>query len=189
MAYSDAVKEFNSDKPDTRKKTGKKNSFLWVTDFPLFELNEEKEIVPCHHPFTQFNKEDQKKFESKNKKDLLSIRSRSYDLVLNGVELGSGSIRIHKPEEQQKIFDFLGINEKQAKEKFGFLLEAFKFGAPPHGGFAIGLDRLVMLLTESDSIREVIAFPKNKNAVALLEDAPSEVTKKQLNELGIKTGK
>ena len=189
MAYPEAMKKFKSDKPDTRKETKLKNSFLWVTDFPLFELNEEKQIVPCHHPFTQYNKEDEEKFLSKNKKDLLSIRSRSYDLVLNGTELGSGSIRIHKKEQQQKIFDFLGINEKQAKEKFGFLLEAFQFGAPPHGGFAIGLDRLIMILTESISIREVIAFPKNKNCVSLLENAPGEISKKQLDELNLQLKK
>jgi len=189
MTYAEAIKKFKSDKPDTRKETGLKNSFLWVTDFPLFELNEEKEIVPCHHPFTQFNKEDEKKFSSKNKNDLLSIRSRSYDLVLNGIELGSGSIRIHTQKQQQKVFDFLGINEKEAKQKFGFLLEAFQYGAPPHGGFAIGLDRLIMLLTKSTSIREVIAFPKNKNCVSLLENAPSEVSKKQLDELGLKIKK
>ena len=189
MAYSEAIKKYNSDKPDTRKETKLKNSFLWLTDFPLFEKNDEGEIVPCHHPFTQFNKEDEKLFDSKNKKDLLSIRSRSYDLVLNGTELGSGSIRIHDNKTQQKVFDFLGINEKQAKEKFGFLLEAFQFGAPPHGGFAIGLDRLIMLLTGSDSIREVIAFPKNKHAVALMENAPSEAAKKQLDELHLQNKK
>ncbi len=189
ITYSKAMEKYKTDKPDTRKETKLKNSFLWVTDFPLFELNDEKEIVPCHHPFTQFNKEDEKKLESKNKKDLLSIRSRSYDLVLNGTELGSGSIRIHNPKTQQKIFDFLGINEKQAKQKFGFLLEAFQYGAPPHGGFAIGLDRLIMILTESNSIREVIAFPKNKNAMGLLEEAPSKVSEKQLDELNIKLKK
>ena len=160
-----------------------------MTDFPLFELNEEKEIVPCHHPFTQYNKEDEKKLSSKNKKDLLSIRSRAYDLVLNGTELGSGSIRIHRKEDQQKIFNFLGITEKEAKQKFGFLLEAFQFGAPPHGGFAIGLDRLIMILTESNSIREVIAFPKNKNCVSLLESAPGEIPKKQLDELNLELKK
>ncbi|MFH1895037.1 MAG: aspartate--tRNA ligase [archaeon] len=189
MTYAESMKKYKTDKPDTRTETGLKNSFLWVTDFPLFELNEEKEIVPCHHPFTQFNKDDEKLFDSKNKKDLLSIRSRSYDLVLNGTELGSGSIRVHDRKTQQKIFDFLGINEKQAKEKFGFLLEAFQFGAPPHGGFAIGLDRLIMILTESPSIREVIAFPKNKNCNALLENAPGEISKKQLDELSLQLKK
>ncbi len=189
MTYSDAIKKYKSDKPDTRKETNSENSFLWVTDFPLFEENEEKEIVSCHHPFTQFNKEDEKLFDSKNKKDLLLIRSRSYDLVLNGIELGSGSIRIHDKKQQQKVFDFLGIKEKEAKQKFGFLLEAFKYGAPPHGGFAIGLDRLLMLLTKSDSIREVIAFPKNKNCVSLMENAPSEVSKKQLDELNLQLKK
>jgi aspartyl-tRNA synthetase len=186
ITYSEAMKKYKTDKPDTRKETGKKYSFLWITDFPLLEENEQKEIVSCHHPFTQFNKEDEKKFNSKNKKDLLSIRSRAYDLVLNGVELGSGSIRIHRKEEQQKVFDFLGINEKEAKQKFGFLLEAFQYGCPPHGGFAIGLDRLIMLLTGVNSIREVIAFPKNKNCVSVLEEAPNKVSKSQLDELNLK---
>ncbi|PJA16313.1 MAG: aspartate--tRNA ligase [Candidatus Diapherotrites archaeon CG_4_10_14_0_2_um_filter_31_5] len=177
MTHAEAKEKYKSDKPDTRKETKLKYSFVWVTDFPLFEENDLGQIVPCHHPFTQFNKEDEKKFDSKNKKDLLSIRSRSYDLVLNGTELGSGSIRIHDRKQQNKIFDFLGITEEDAKQKFGFLLDAFEYGCPPHGGFAVGLDRLIMILTGSESIREVIAFPKNKNSVSLLEDAPSKVTK------------
>ncbi len=189
MTYAEAMKKYKTDKPDIRKETKKKHSFLWVTDFPLFEENDKGNVAPCHHPFTQYNKEDEKFFDSKKKKDLLSIRSRSYDLVLNGTELGSGSIRIHDKKMQQKVFDFLGVNEKQVKQKFGFLLEAFEYGAPPHGGFAIGLDRLIMLLTETDSIREVIAFPKNKNAVALMENAPSEVSAKQLDELNLKLKK
>lgn len=189
ITYSEAIKKYKTDKPDTRKETKLKHSFLWVTDFPLFEENELGQIAPSHHPFTQFKKEDEKKFSSKNKKELLSIRSRAYDLVLNGIELGSGSIRIHDRKDQQTVFDFLAINEEEAKQKFGFLLDAFEYGCPPHGGFAIGLDRLIMILTESDSIREVIAFPKNKSNVSLMEDTPSKVAKKQLEELAIELKK
>ncbi len=189
MAYAEAVKKYKTDKPDTRKETKQKHSFLWVIDFPLFEENELKQVVPCHHPFTQYNKEDEKLFDSRNKNELCSIRSRSYDLVLNGTELGSGSIRIYNQGSQQKIFDFLGITKKEAEQKFGFLLKAFQYGCPPHGGFAIGLDRLLMILTESISIREVIAFPKNKHNVSLMEEAPSTVEKEQLDELGIKIKK
>jgi aspartyl-tRNA synthetase len=123
LTYSDAMKKYKSDKPDTRKETGSKNAFLWVTDFPLFEKNDENEIVPCHHPFTQYNKEDEKFFESKNKKDLLSIRSRSYDLVLNGTELGSGSIRIHDNKTQQKVFDFWALTKSRQKKNSVFCLK------------------------------------------------------------------
>lgn len=159
-----------------------KIDFLWVSDFPLFKYNdEEKRWDSEHHPFTGFYEEDAKYLDN----DLSKIRSRSYDLVLNGVELGSGSIRIHRKDMQDKIFKAIGIDEKEAKERFGFLTEALSYGAPPHGGFAAGLDRLVAILAGSDSIREVIAFPKTQKAICPLTKAPSTVSKKQLKELGL----
>jgi len=154
--------------------------FLWVRDFPLFQYNqEEKRWDSEHHPFTAPKPEDIKFLES----DLSKVRSRAYDLVVNGVELGSGSIRIHQPELQQKIFKILGMDREEIKAKFGFLLEAFDYGAPPHGGIAPGLDRLLSLLTNSQSIREVIAFPKTQKAFCPLTLAPSGVSAKQLKEL------
>jgi aspartyl-tRNA synthetase len=158
-------------------------NLLWVTDFPLFEYDEEEErYVAKHHPFTAPKDSDIDKLES----DPKNVRAKAYDLVLNGVELGGGSIRIHTEALQQKMFDALGLTKEEANSKFGFLLEAFKYGTPPHGGIAYGLDRLVMLLTKTNSIREVIAFPKTQNATSLLTDAPSDVTEDQLKELGIK---
>ena len=162
-----------------------KLAFTWVVEFPLFEWNEEEQRWNAmHHPFTSPRLQDLKLLDSKD--DVHNAKARAYDLVLNGVELGGGSIRIHRQEIQQKMFRALGINEKEAQDKFGFLLEAFRFGAPPHGGIAFGLDRLIMLLTGTDSIREVIAFPKNKAAVSLMDNAPSEVSEKQLKELKLK---
>ncbi|MFH2138594.1 MAG: aspartate--tRNA ligase [Candidatus Omnitrophota bacterium] len=155
-------------------------NFLWVTDFPLFQYNEEEKRWDSeHHPFTAPRQEDIEFMD----KDLSKVVSRAYDLVVNGVELGSGSIRIHKQELQKKIFDILGMDEESTKMKFGFLLEAFNYGAPPHGGFAPGLDRLMTLLTDSPSIRDVIAFPKTQKAICPLTSAPSEIAQKQLNEL------
>jgi len=155
---------------------------LWVTDFPLLKYNtEEKRWESEHHPFTAPNEEDAKYLES----DIGKIRARSYDLVLNGVELGSGSIRIHQSQMQDKIFKTIGISKEEADERFGFLTEALSFGAPPHGGFAAGLDRLVAILCGCDSIREVIAFPKTQRAISPLSKAPSSVSKKQLDELGL----
>lgn len=158
-------------------------NFLWVIDFPLLTYNrEEKGYEAVHHPFTAPLDEDIKLLDS----NPLKIRSKAYDLVLNGNEIGSGSIRIHNNDLQKKIFQLLGIDDKKAEQKFGFLLQALKYGAPPHGGIAFGLDRLVMLLAEARSIREVIAFPKTQKATCLLTDAPSEVDIKQLRELHIK---
>ena len=180
ITYEDSMKKYKSDKPDMRKK-GEKFKFVWVTEFPLFEWSEEqKRHVSCHHPFTNIHPEDIEKLGKTHE-----IRSRSYDLVLNGWELGSGSIRIHDKELQSEVFKALKLSEKDAKERFGFFLDALKF-APPHAGFAIGLDRIVALITESESIREVIAFPKNKDAKDLMLDAPSNVDKKQLDDLGLK---
>lgn len=161
----------------------KEFNFLWVVDFPMFQYNtEEKRWESEHHPFTAPNYDDVDYFET----DPGKMRSQSYDLVLNGTEIASGSIRIHRKEIQEKVFKTLGIGAEEAKEKFGFLLEAFEYGAPPHGGIAPGLDRLVTLMLGETSIREVIAFPKTQKAVCLLTDAPGPVGEKQLQELHIK---
>ena len=158
-------------------------NFLWVTDFPLLEYSEEeKRFVAVHHPFTSPKPEDVPLLET----DPGKARARAYDLVLNGNEVAGGSIRIADTELQSKMFSLLGINEEEARLRFGFMLDAFKFGAPPHGGIAYGLDRLVMLLTGQKSIRDVIAFPKTASATSLMDDCPSTVEKKQLDELHIK---
>ncbi|MDR2709333.1 MAG: aspartate--tRNA ligase [Elusimicrobiota bacterium] len=159
-----------------------KFNFLWVVDFPLFEWDEnEHRWTSLHHPFTA--PKDEKSLDAKTAG---LAQARAYDVVLNGVELGGGSIRICKKNVQQKVFELLNIDEQQAKEKFGFLLEALSFGAPPHGGIALGFDRMCALLCGEDSIREVIAFPKTQRASCPMSNAPSEVSQKQLNELGLR---
>ncbi|WP_027399666.1 aspartate--tRNA ligase [Anaerovorax odorimutans] len=157
-------------------------NLLWVVDFPLYEYDDEDErFYAMHHPFTSPRLEDVPLLDT----DPAKVKAKAYDIVLNGVELGGGSIRIHDKDLQKKMFEVLGISEEEANIKFGFLLEAFRYGTPPHGGLAYGLDRLVMLLSWQHSIREVIAFPKNQNAVCMVSEAPTVVAKEQLNELGI----
>ena len=158
------------------------HAFVWVTEFPLLEWDEEtKRFYASHHPFTSPRPEDADKLES----DPGAVRARAYDVVMDGVELGGGSIRIHDPALQRRVFTALGIDEAQARHKFGFLLEAFRYGAPPHGGLALGLDRMVMLMAGRDSIRDVIAFPKTTAGNCLLTDAPNTVDTEQLRELHI----
>jgi aspartyl-tRNA synthetase len=159
----------------------------WITDFPLFEWNEdEKRYEAMHHPFTSPMAEDMEAFLSGDESKLSSLRARAYDLVLNGYEIGGGSIRIHEKKAQDRMFGLLNISPEDADAKFGFLLEALEYGAPPHGGIALGLDRLVMILAGANSIRDVIAFPKTQKAVCPLSNAPSEVDARQLKELSIK---
>jgi aspartyl-tRNA synthetase len=159
-----------------------KDYLLWVTDFPMFEFDEaEKRFVAVHHPFTSPNLEDIPLLE----KDPSKARARAYDLVLNGSEIAGGSIRIHDRQLQSLVFKLLGIDEKEAKEKFGFLLDAFRYGAPPHGGIAFGLDRICMILAGEKSIRDVIAFPKTTSAMSLMDNSPSSVDKGQLKDLHI----
>lgn len=157
-------------------------NFLWVVDFPMFEEDDEGNLKAMHHPFTQPKLDELHKLEDGN---LLDLKADAYDIVLNGVELGGGSVRIHDKDLQAKMFEVLGLSDEECQEKFGFLIEAFKYGAPPHAGLAYGLDRMVMLLLGEKSIREVIAFPKNQNAECLVSEAPGVVDAKQLEELGI----
>ncbi|MBP6920593.1 MAG: hypothetical protein KBC23_06345, partial [Candidatus Omnitrophica bacterium] len=157
-------------------------AFVWITDFPMFKWNEEEKRWDSeHHPFTNVHNDDIGLLDSAPDK----ARSRSYDLVLNGTEIGSGSIRIHDQALQQKIFGLIGISAEEAQKRFGFLLEAFQYGAPPHGGFAFGIDRLLTIIAGLESIREVIAFPKNAKAACPMTNAPSEVDPRQLAEVGI----
>ena len=156
--------------------------FLWVTDYPLFEKIEGSEnLTPLHHPFTSPCHD-----EDLNSDDILAIKSRAYDLVLNGNEIGGGSIRIHNPQTQKKVFELLKLTEDEIKSKFGFFIEALSYGCPPHGGIAFGIDRLAMLLLDTNSIRDVIAFPKTQSSSCLLTDAPSSISDLQLDELSLK---
>jgi len=182
MTYNEAMKKYGNDRPDLRKKTKDKFSFLWVTNFPMFEFSkEENRHLAMHHPFTGPNLDEVKYLHDNKDK----VHSRAYDLVLNGFEIGGGSIRISDEKLQEEVFKSLGISKKEQQEKFGFLLEALKF-APPHGGIAFGIDRLAMIMAKGESIRDVIAFPKNKDAKCLMMDSPSLVSKEQLKEVNLK---
>ncbi len=160
--------------------------FVWVVDFPLFEgLDADGRPIPAHHPFTMPHPDDLELLASAHGEELLNVRSLAYDLVLNGWELGSGSVRIHRSDVQQQVFSLLGITPDDAQARFGFLLDAFKYGAPPHAGFAFGIDRLVAILAGEDNIREVIAFPKTQSGADPLTGAPTPIDAKQLKELGL----
>jgi aspartyl-tRNA synthetase len=178
-----------ADRHGAFKRTGdaaKDFRLLWVTDFPMFEWDEEgKRWAAAHHPFTSPHERDMDKLES----DPAAVRALAYDVVLNGTELGSGSIRIHRQDIQRKIFHALGMTEEEARSRFGFFLEALEYGTPPHGGIALGLDRIVMILAGADSLREVIPFPKTARAVDLMVDAPTPVSEGQLKDLGIQVRK
>jgi len=159
------------------------NKPLWVTEFPMFEFDEtEKRFVACHHPFTSPIEQDLERIFT----DPASVRAKAYDLVLNGMEIGGGSIRIHRQDIQAKVFKALGLSEEEAKLRFGFFLESLQYGTPPHGGIALGVDRIVMILAKENSIRDVIAFPKTARAVDLMAECPTPVDPRQLDELGIR---
>jgi aspartyl-tRNA synthetase len=159
------------------------NKLLWVTEFPMFEFDEtEKRFVACHHPFTSPVEQDLDKIFT----EPASVRAKAYDLVLNGMEIGGGSIRIHRQDIQAKVFKALGLSEEEARLRFGFFLESLQYGTPPHGGIALGLDRIVMILAKENSIRDVIAFPKTARAVDLMAECPTPVDPRQLDELGIR---
>ncbi|MDP1760233.1 MAG: amino acid--tRNA ligase-related protein [Candidatus Woesebacteria bacterium] len=199
LTYAESIEKYKSDKPDLRKNKEDPNelAFCWILDFPMFEKNNEGEVQAVHHPFCLVKPEDKEKFMSAKggsasggkDKDIFSIRANAYDLVLNGYELSSGSIRIHDQAEQKQVFNLLNISEEEQQKKFGHMLEAFTYGAPPHGGFAPGIDRIVMILQNEPNIREVIAFPKTGEGKDLMMGSPSEIPDKQLKELGIKLEK
>jgi aspartyl-tRNA synthetase len=162
-------------------------AWVWITDFPLLDFSEEdKKWVATHHPFTSPLDGDIDKLESRDPAVLSSLKSKAYDIVLNGSELGGGSIRIHRMDIQQKIFSLLGIDETSQRQKFGFLLDALQYGAPPHGGIALGVDRVVMILRNTTNIRDVIAFPKTQSGADLMCGAPSTIEEKQLREANIR---
>lgn len=189
ITFKECLEKYGSDKPDLRVDKNDKNelAFAWILDFPMFEKNDEGEVQAVHHPFCSIKEEDKEKFMKGE--DLFSIRANAYDLVLNGYELSSGSIRIHQRDVQKKVFELLNVSEEEQKMKFGHMLEAFTYGAPPHGGFAPGIDRVAMLLQGESNIREVIAYPKTGEGKDLMMGSPSTVPEKQLKELGIEVKK
>lgn len=185
ITYKESMEKYGSDKPDLRENKDDLDllAFCWVLDFPMFEKNDDGSLQATHHPFCSIHEEDKEKFMAGT--DLFSIRANAYDLVLNGYELSSGSIRIHERALQKQVFDLLKISEEEQKSKFGHMLEAFTYGAPPHGGFAPGIDRIVMILQNEQNIREVIAFPKTGEGKDLMMGAPADMGEKQVKELGL----
>lgn len=196
LTYQVAIEKYGTDRPDLRKDKSDANllSYCWIIDFPMFEVLEDGSIDAVHHPFTAIKDEDREVFAkinpksltAKDRQNLLKIRAKQYDLALNGMEVMGGSIRTHEADVLSKVFQILGHTEKQVKEKFGHLLEAFSYGAPPHGGIAAGFDRLIQTILCQKSIRETVAFPTSTSGITSVMDAPSEVDAKQLKEIGIK---
>ena len=189
ISYQEAIEKYNSDRPDIRKDKNDPDSlaFCWVIDFPFFEKDEEDNWTFTHNPFSAPKPEYMEHLLSKEK--IADILTSQYDVVLNGWEIGGGSIRNHKPEALEKVFEVMGFEKERIKENFSHMLTALSYGAPPHGGIAWGLDRLVSVLNNEPNIREVIAFPKTGDARDLMMDSPSELDKKQLKELHLKIEK
>lgn len=184
ITYKDSMEKYGNDKPDLREDKNDPDllAFCWIVDFPMFEKDKEGGLQAVHHPFTSPKNEDMHLLDT----EPLAVRANAYDIVLNGYELGGGSIRIHERQLQNKIFELLGLNKESIESRFGHILNAFEYGAPPHGGCAQGIDRIVMLLQNEPNIREVIAFPKTGEGKDLMMGAPSEMPDKQIGELGIK---
>lgn len=185
LTFAESVEKYGSDKPDLRKDKNNPDelAFAWILDFPMFEQGDDGKLNATHHPFCSVKEGDEEKFMKGE--DLLSVRANAYDLVLNGYELSSGSIRIHKSDVQKQVFKLLGVSEEEQQKKFAHMLEAFSYGAPPHGGFAPGIDRIVMILQNEPNIREVIAYPKTGEGRDLMMHAPSDLEASQLKDLGI----
>ena len=189
LTYKDAMAKYGTDRPDLRTDKNDPDllAFCWITDFPFFEKTDEGGWTFTHNPFSSPKPEFME--DLMEKKNIPAIITNQYDIVLNGFEIGGGSIRNHKAEALQKVFEIMGYPEKQITANFGHMLKAFSFGTPPHGGIAWGLDRLIAILENQTSIREVIAFAKTGEGRDLMMDSPAEISEKQLKELGIKTGK